>query len=60
YYNEERPHNSIGNFTPIQVHQNKNVQFEKLWKNYPKKITNFVNTSQDNPMDVNPCQDYMV
>jgi transposase InsO family protein len=32
-YNNERPHMSIGNLTPNQVHQN-NIKTEKLWKNY--------------------------
>ena len=32
-YNNERPHMSIGNLTPNQVHQN-NLKTEKLWKNY--------------------------
>ena len=35
-YNQERPHMSIGNLTPEQVHQN-NIQTEKLWKTYPYK-----------------------
>lgn len=32
-YNYERPHNSIGNLFPDQVHEN-NLKTEKLWKNY--------------------------
>jgi transposase InsO family protein len=32
-YNNERPHMSIGNLTPNQVHEN-NIKTEKLWKNY--------------------------
>lgn len=32
-YNQERPHMSIGNLTPQQVHQN-NIQTERLWKSY--------------------------
>ena len=35
-YNEERPHNSISNFTPSYVHEN-NVKTKRLWKNYYKK-----------------------
>ncbi len=35
-YNEERPHNSIGNLTPAYVHKN-NIKTKKLWKNYYKK-----------------------
>lgn len=34
-YNEERPHMSIGNMTPEEVHQN-NYKTERLWKNYYK------------------------
>ncbi len=34
-YNEERPHMSIGNFTPELIHKNKSgIKPEKLWKNY--------------------------
>jgi putative transposase len=32
-YNEDRPHMSIGNLTPVLVHQT-GIQTEKLWKNY--------------------------
>jgi putative transposase len=32
-YNQERPHMSIGNLIPNQVHEN-NIQTESLWKNY--------------------------
>lgn len=46
-YNEERPHLSIGNFTPEHIHQSKsNLKPQKLWKNYYKKDT-FVNQIQD-------------
>lgn len=39
-YNEDRPHSSIGNATPSQVH-NKNTELEikRLWKNYYKTQT---------------------
>jgi transposase InsO family protein len=34
-YNNERPHLSIGNFTPEYIHNDKtNIKPEKLWKNY--------------------------
>lgn len=47
-YNNERPHMSIGNLKPNQVHQsNKNFKIEKLWKNYYQKNTTIVNQSQD-------------
>ncbi len=41
-YNNERPHMSIGNLTPNQVHQN-NIKIEKLWKNYYLKSPIIVN-----------------
>jgi transposase InsO family protein len=43
-YNNERPHMSIGNLTPNQVHHSlKKIKTEKLWKNYYQKKTTFVN-----------------
>jgi|SRR5690554_4001037 len=36
-YNEDRPHNSIGNNVPNAVHENQDVKVERLWKNYYKK-----------------------
>ena len=41
-YNSERPHMSIGNLTPNQVHQN-NIKTDKLWKNYYVKSPIIVN-----------------
>ncbi|AXT54460.1 IS3 family transposase [Aquimarina sp. AD1] len=41
-YNNERPHMSIGNLTPNQVHQN-NIKTKKLWKNYYIKNPIIVN-----------------
>lgn len=41
-YNNQRPHMSIGNLTPNQVHQ-KNIKTEKLWKNYYTKSPIIVN-----------------
>jgi len=41
-YNEERPHMSIGNLPPNQVHE-QNLKTEKLWKNYYKKNPIIVN-----------------
>ena len=35
-YNEERPHSSISNQMPRDVHK-KNIKTERLWKNYYKK-----------------------
>lgn len=43
-YNEDRPHMSISNLTPNHVHQSKKIlKTEKLWKNYYRKNTTFVN-----------------
>lgn len=41
-YNAERPHNSIGNLKPNQVHE-LNLKTEKLWKNYYRKEPIIVN-----------------
>jgi transposase InsO family protein len=47
-YNNERPHMSIGNLTPNQIHQSiKPIKTEKLWKNYYTKKSTFVNQLQD-------------
>ena len=47
-YNSERPHMSISNFTPNHIHHsNKPIKTEKLWKNYYRKQTTFVNQFQD-------------
>ncbi len=35
-YNEKRPHNSISNLVPSDVHEN-NVKTKKIWKNYYKQ-----------------------
>lgn len=45
-YNTDRPHMSIGNLTPNQVHQNP-IKTEKLWKNYYQKRQSPVNLFQD-------------
>lgn len=39
-YNEERPHNSIGNNVPNFVHENNDIETKKLWKNYYIKRCN--------------------
>lgn len=47
-YNNERPHMSIGNLTPNQIHQSTTkIKTEKLWKNYYKKKPIIVNQFQD-------------
>ena len=43
-YNNERPHMSIGNLTPNQVHLN-NIKTEKLWRNYYMKNAIIVNNN---------------
>lgn len=45
-YNNERPHMSIGNLKPNQVHQsNVPIETRRLWKNYYQKQLTFVNQS---------------
>jgi putative transposase len=39
-YNEQRPHMSIGNLKPDQVHKENLIITEKLWKNYYRKQNN--------------------
>ena len=47
-YNNDRPHLSISNLTPNQVHHSQNpLKPEKLWKNYYQKKTIFVNQCQE-------------
>lgn len=47
-YNTDRPHMSISNLTPNEVHYSKtSLKTEKLWKNYYQKNPTFVNQSQD-------------
>jgi transposase InsO family protein len=36
-YNEDRPHNSISNNVPSDVHDNKSIETKRLWKNYYKR-----------------------
>ena len=43
-YNEDRPHMSIGNHYPSQVHK-QSLKSERLWKNYYKKNSIIVNQS---------------
>jgi putative transposase len=45
-YNSDRPHMSIGNLTPNQIHQNP-IKTEKLWRNYYRKESETVNQFQD-------------
>jgi transposase InsO family protein len=45
-YNEERPHMSIGNMRPSELHEN-NQQTNKLWKTYYRKNSTLVKPEQD-------------
>ncbi|MDW8419147.1 MAG: integrase core domain-containing protein, partial [Chitinophagales bacterium] len=47
-YNRERPHMSIGNLTPDQVHfAEKTIEVKRIWKKYKQTNSNPVNLSQD-------------
>jgi putative transposase len=51
-YNEERPHNSLNNHTPANIHENHlEKQIKRLWKNYYRNEINWekenVNSFQD-------------
>ncbi|MDQ3191851.1 MAG: IS3 family transposase [Bacteroidota bacterium] len=47
-YNNARPHMSIGNLKPNQVHNSiEPIKTKKLWKNYYEKKCNIVNQYQD-------------
>jgi putative transposase len=53
-YNNERPHMSIGNLAPNQVHDSKiKMKTKKLWKNYYRKANTFDNSIQDEKAPVN-------
>lgn len=47
-YNTQRPHMSIGNLRPNDIHYSKTtIKTERLWKNYYNKKTIIVNPIQD-------------
>lgn len=47
-YNDDRPHMSISNLTPNQLHYSSSpLKTEKLWKNYYQRKSTFVNQCQD-------------
>lgn len=48
-YNNERPHMSIENLTPTQLHSNPKQIKRRLWKNYYKKLNNF---NQNHPVNL--------
>ena len=57
-YNTDRPHMSISNLTPRQVHESsQSLKTERKWKNYYRKKPRFVNLEQDLAETVNQCQD---
>lgn len=57
-YNADRPHMSISNLTPKQVHESsQSLKTERKWKNYYRKKPRFVNLEQDLAETVNQCQD---
>ena len=40
-YNNDRPHMSISNQTPNKVHSSNQNNYQRLWKNYYKKLNTF-------------------
>lgn len=57
-YNTDRPHMSISNLTPEEVHKSiQSLKTERKWKNYYGKKPRFVNLQQDLAETVNQCQD---
>lgn len=57
-YNTDRPHMSISNLTPNQIHESlQSLKTERKWKNYYRKKPRFVNLEQDLAETVNQCQD---
>ena len=60
-YKNDRPHLSAENLKPNQIHQSsKQIKTEKLWKNYYRKPTTFVNPEQDIISPVNLLQDLTI
>ncbi len=57
-YNADRPHMSISNLTPDDVHNSlHSIKTERKWKNYYTKKPRFVNLEQDFTDTVNTCKD---
>ena len=57
-YNTCRPHMSISNLTPEEVHKSlQSLKTERKWKNYYREKPKFVNSEQDLAENVNQCQD---
>ena len=57
-YNNDRPHMSISNLTPTQLHNNQKLNHQRLWKNYYKKLNNFESKNEIDP--VNLLQDLTI
>ena len=57
-YNNDRPHMSISNLIPTQLHNNQKINHQRLWKNYYKKLNNFENKNEIDP--VNLLQDLTI
>jgi transposase InsO family protein len=57
-YNNDRPHMSISNFTPAQLHNNQKLNHQRLWKNYFKKRDTFENKNENH--SVNLSQDLSI
>ena len=51
-YNNDRPHMSISNKTPNQVHQGNNINHQRLWKNYYKKNNTFEKKNDPKTVDL--------
>ena len=49
---------SISNLTPTQLHNNQKINHQRLWKNYYKKLNNFENKNEIDP--VNLSQDLTI
>jgi transposase InsO family protein len=47
-YNDERPHNSISNNVPNDVHEDETLKAERLWKNYYKRSNSKENYGASN------------
>lgn len=57
-YNTKRPHMSISNLTPSQVHLSADkLHIQRTWKNYKRRIKKDVNQDQDYSNIVNQNQD---
>jgi len=51
-YNNDRPHMSISNLTPTQLHNNQKINHQRLWKNYYKKLNNFESKTEIDPVNL--------